>query len=107
MRVATSSCNLITARPMPAGIQGVVMQIILLHPRFTHARSVTLTRRHLVVLFLALLVSIVIGAGLLSYLAVSKASSLPTPVRTLLGQVTNTDSTEQDKYLKENLALMA
>ena len=83
------------------------MQIILLHPRFTHARSVTLTRRHLVVLFLALLASIVIGAGLLSYLAVSKASSLPTPVRTLLGQVANTDSTEQDKYLKENLALMA
>ena len=83
------------------------MQIILLHPRLTHARSVTLTRRHLIILLLALVLSIVGGAALLSYVAVSRAASMPAPVRDMLGQSVATDAAEQDKYLKENLALMA
>ncbi|GGC07911.1 peptidase M23 [Oxalicibacterium flavum] len=83
------------------------MQIILLHPRLTHARSVTLTRRHLIILLLAFLLSIVGGAALLSYVAVSRAASMPAPVRDMLGQSVATDAAEQDKYLKENLALMA
>ncbi len=83
------------------------MQIILLHPRLTHARSVTLTRRHLIILLLAFVLSIVGGAALLSYVAVSRAASMPAPVRDMLGQSVATDAAEQDKYLKENLALMA
>ncbi len=83
------------------------MQIILLHPRLTHARSVTLTRRHLIILLLAFVLSIVGGAALLSYVAVSRAASMPAPVRDMLGQSTVADAAEQDKYLKENLALMA
>ena len=50
------------------------MQIILLHPRFTHAKSVTLTRRHLLALFIAFVLAVILGASFLSYLVFSNAS---------------------------------
>jgi len=83
------------------------MQIILLHPRFTHAKSVTLTRRHLALVFIVFICSVIGGALLLSYVALSQASSMPTPVRELIGPTSSVDDADKDKYLKENLALMA
>ncbi|WP_076593349.1 M23 family metallopeptidase [Herminiimonas arsenitoxidans] len=83
------------------------MQIILLHPRFTHAKSVTLTRRHLVLALFGLLLAVVLGASLLSYLVFSNAASMPSPVRELVTTSSGSDETNKDKFLKENLALMA
>lgn len=83
------------------------MQIILLHPRFTHAKSVTLTRRHLLLVFFAFVCSVIGGALLLSYVALSQASSMPAPVRDMLASSSGGDEADKDRYLKENLALMA
>lgn len=83
------------------------MQIILLHPRFTHAKSVTLTRRHLLLCMIGLVLAVIAGASLLSYFALSHASSMPTPVRDMMASVSAPEDAGKDKYLKENLALMA
>jgi len=83
------------------------MQIILLHPRFTHAKSVTLTRRHLLALFIAFVLAVILGASFLSYLVFSNASSMPSPVRELVSGASGGEEANKDKFLKENLALMA
>ncbi|MBF8176418.1 MAG: M23 family metallopeptidase [Burkholderiaceae bacterium] len=83
------------------------MQIILLHPRFTHAKSVTLTRRHLLALFVSFVVAVILGASFLSYLVFSNASSMPSPVRELVSGGSSGEEANKDKFLKENLALMA
>ena len=83
------------------------MQIILLHPRFTHAKSVTLTRRHLLALFVTFVVAVILGASVLSYLVFSNASSMPSPVRELVSGAAGSEDANKDKFLKENLALMA
>ncbi|MNJ98761.1 Murein DD-endopeptidase MepM [compost metagenome] len=83
------------------------MQIILLHPRFTHAKSVTLTRRHLLALFIAFVLAVILGASFLSYLVFSNAASMPSPVRELVSGAAGSEDANKDKFLKENLALMA
>jgi len=83
------------------------MQIILLHPRFTHAKSVTLTRRHLLALFIAFVLAVILGASFLSYLVFSNAASMPSPVRELVSGASGSEDANKDKFLKENLALMA
>lgn len=54
------------------------MQIILLHPRFTQAKSVTLTPRHLAWLLLAML-ALVMAAALLHVLAARLAADIQSP----------------------------
>ncbi|HWT72085.1 MAG TPA: M23 family metallopeptidase [Oxalicibacterium sp.] len=83
------------------------MQIILLHPRLTHARSVTLTRRHLLLVFFFFFVSMVAGAALLSYLLFRNAADLPSPLRDMVGSVNQNDEGKKEKFVKENLNLMA
>jgi lysostaphin len=83
------------------------MQIILLHPRFSHAKSVTLTRRHLLLGFAAFLLAVLSCAALLSYFAFRNAADMPTPFRDLMISASHTNDSKKDKFLKENLALMA
>jgi murein DD-endopeptidase MepM/ murein hydrolase activator NlpD len=83
------------------------MQIILLHPRFTHAKSVTLTRRHLLAVFCLFVVAVVAGASLLSYFVFRNAAELPSPFRDMVASASPNDDTKKEKFLKENLALMA
>jgi murein DD-endopeptidase MepM/ murein hydrolase activator NlpD len=84
------------------------MQIILLHPRFTRAKSVTLTHRHLVFSALAFFTAVIISASMLSYLVFRHAEDIQLPfVRDLLPFATASDADKQEKYVKENLALMA
>jgi lysostaphin len=86
---------------------GVAMQIILLHPRFTHAKSVTLTRRHLLFVLIFFLISVIAGASLLSYIVFRNAADLPSPLRDMVSSASPNDDSKKDKFLKENLALMA
>lgn len=83
------------------------MQIILLHPRFTHARSVTLTRRHLLLVGILFLTSVIAVAALLFYLVFHNAADLPSPFRDMVPSASTGDDGKKDKFLKENLALMA
>ena len=87
------------------------MQIILLHPRFTKARSVTLTFKHWFFFGLLFVVSVIAGAALLFYIAISRGSGsnlplvqslLPNPPAGSAGQAAN-----KDRYIKENLSAMA
>jgi len=85
------------------------MQIILLHPRFTRARSVTLTSKHVIAVLLFLVISIAVSAAALSYLVLRNAAdgeSSPM-LHKLLVSMTQQEDDRKDKYLKENLAVMA
>jgi murein DD-endopeptidase MepM/ murein hydrolase activator NlpD len=83
------------------------MQIILLHPRFTHAKSVTLTRRHLLLCLVGFVLAVICGASLLSYLALSHVADMPASVRNMMVSASGSEEANKDKFLKENLALMA
>lgn len=83
------------------------MQIILLHPRFTHAKSVTLTHRHLLLAVAAFVLAVVLTASLFFYLVISNPANMPAPLRDLVGATSQGDDTRKEKFLKENLALMA
>ncbi|HYC43670.1 MAG TPA: M23 family metallopeptidase [Noviherbaspirillum sp.] len=83
------------------------MQIILLHPRFS-AKTLTLTRWHLMLLGLVFLSSVILVSFLLYYLTFRHATDLNIPVvRDVLASATQDDTSKKDKYVKENLAAMA
>lgn len=83
------------------------MQIILLHPRFTHAKSVTLTHRHLVLMVAAFIAAVMLVTAMLFYVISSHAASLPASFGNMFGSAAQGDDAQKDKFLKENLALMA
>lgn len=85
------------------------MQIILLHPRFTQAKSVTLGSRHVVLAGLAFLTAVLFCAVSLSVLGLRLAADGRLPfLRDLVGIGAIDDGgVKKDKYLKENLAAMA
>jgi len=82
------------------------MQVILLHPRFNRAKSITLGAKHLVLMIAAFLLAVLLATALLYYVTLRYAGSLP-----FLGVVATANTaagvTDKDKYLKENLAAMA
>jgi murein DD-endopeptidase MepM/ murein hydrolase activator NlpD len=83
------------------------MQIILLHPRFS-AKTLTLTRWHLVFLAFFFLFSVVTVASFLYYLTFSHAADMDIPlVREVVAAATQDDTSRQEKFMKENLAAMA
>ncbi|OWW19868.1 M23 family metallopeptidase [Noviherbaspirillum denitrificans] len=83
------------------------MQIILLHPRFS-AKTLTLTRWHLMLAGFAFAASVVLVSFLLYYLTARHASDLNIPiVRDVVASATHDDTSKKDKYVKENLAAMA
>lgn len=85
------------------------MQIILLHPRLTRARSVTLTSRHIAVILLFLILSVTGSAIGLSYLILRHASDNENSalMHKLLSSIRQKEEGSQEQYLKENLAVMA
>jgi murein DD-endopeptidase MepM/ murein hydrolase activator NlpD len=83
------------------------MQIILLHPRFS-AKTLTLTRWHMILLGIVFLSFVLIGSFFLSYLTFRHASDLNIPiVRDAVASATQDDTSKKEKYVKENLAAMA
>src|SRR5438876_7013482 len=85
------------------------MQIILLHPRLTQAKSITLRSRHVALAGLTFLTSVLLCAALLSSLGLRLAADGRLPfLRDLVGiSVADDGGLKKDKYLKENLAAMA
>ncbi|MBB5392675.1 MULTISPECIES: M23 family metallopeptidase [unclassified Herbaspirillum] len=85
------------------------MQIILLHPRFTRARSVTLGSKHLLIMLVLLMGAIAACSVLLSYLLLRHAADADaSPMfHKLAISMSRQEDDRKEKYLKENLAMMA
>lgn len=83
------------------------MQVILLHSRFTQAKSLTLTGRHLFLLMLAFVAAAITCAFLLHYLVTSAAVGSRLPILKDFAPAVQTDAAKQDRYVKENLTAMA
>lgn len=82
------------------------MQVILLHPRFNRAKSITLGARHLALMATAFLLSVLLATVLLYFLIVHYSIRLPFTGNTATaGSVAGAQ--DKDKYLKENLTAMA
>lgn len=85
------------------------MQIILLDPRFTQARSVTLTQIHIVFIGLFFVLAVFVGAFFLYYITFRFSGELKLPFmpsNVAVASVQN-EVDKKDKFLKENLAVMA
>jgi murein DD-endopeptidase MepM/ murein hydrolase activator NlpD len=83
------------------------MQIILLNPR-SRVRSLTLSSRHVLLLLLLLFAAILACAALLSYLLLSRAGDSQSPMlHNIVESLMRQDEDKKEKYLKENLAMMA
>ncbi len=81
------------------------MQVILLHPRFNRAKSITLGARHISLMIAAFLLAVLLATGLLYFLTARYAVGLP-----FAGKAASSSAAglqDKDKYLKENLAAMA
>lgn len=84
------------------------MQIILLHPRFTQARSLTLTFRHWLLAAAVLLAVVLASALLLTWLTLTHAGDIRSPyVQKLLSASDQGDAARNDRYVRENIAAMA
>ena len=80
------------------------MQIILLHPRMTQARSITLAPRHIALFLAAFTLAVLLAAGMLYYLLtasgiMAKLASRP--------QVAAAQLPRTDPQMKQNLTQMA
>ena len=84
------------------------MQIILLHPRFTKARSLTLTFKHLLLVALVFVSAVLTCSALLYYLTLSHAVEWHLPlIQNLLVTSKAGEAGLKDRYVKENLTAMA
>lgn len=84
------------------------MQVILLHPRLAQAKSITLTNKHLLLAVLGFLAAAAAGAVLLHALTLRFAADISSPfLLGLAAQAGSDPAARQDKFLKENLAVMA
>ena len=83
------------------------MQIIVMHPRFTRAKSIKITQKHVYLLLLCLTVSVLVASFLIS-LACLRLANYSDAVRSLLPtEFSVPDNNSQEKYMKQNLAKMA
>lgn len=86
------------------------MQIILMHSRFTQAKSVTLSTRHVVLAGLLFLLLTSLCGALMAALTLRLANADLPVFRSLLpvgALAAANDPASKDRYLKENLAAMA
>jgi murein DD-endopeptidase MepM/ murein hydrolase activator NlpD len=85
------------------------MQIIFMHSRFTQAKSVTLSAKHIALAGLAFLLITCLSGAFMAAITLRFASADLPLLRTIIPvtSVLNNDPNAKDRYLKENLAAMA
>lgn len=83
------------------------MQIIVMHSRFSRAKSVTLTSRHLIALACVFVLLVAGSTGLGIYLSKHGMGGMPLINDAVAADGVNGGANKQDKYLKENLSVMA
>lgn len=83
------------------------MQIIVLHPRFS-TKSVTLGSRHIVLIACIFIASVLVTASLLYYFTMRYAANVTWPlVQDMVASNALADGEKSDRYIKQNLAVMA
>jgi murein DD-endopeptidase MepM/ murein hydrolase activator NlpD len=83
------------------------MQIIVMHPRFTRAKSIKITQNHVYLLLLCLTVFVLACSFVVSLLCL-RLANYSEAVRTMLPtEFSVLDNNSQEKYMKQNLAKMA
>ena len=83
------------------------MQIIVMHPRFTRAKSIKITQKHVYLLLVCLTILIVASSFLFSLLCLRLAGYSETIRNLLPAEFSVLDNNSQEKYMKQNLAKMA
>ena len=84
------------------------MQIILLHPRFTQAKSMTLAPKHIAILIGFFFFCVTACAALMMYLMLAIASTSKVPVlNEMFAAVAQDEAGRQARQVKENLGVMA
>ena len=83
------------------------MQIILLHPRMTQARSITLAPRHIAMFVLAFMAAVLLAAGLLYYLLVASGMVWKLPFLRDMPVAATIPTQRPDPQVSRNLAQMA
>ena len=83
------------------------MQIILLHPRMTQARSITLTPRHIALFMLAFMAAVLLAAAMLYYLLVASGMAWKLPFLRDMPTAATTPAQRPDPQVRQNLAQMA
>jgi murein DD-endopeptidase MepM/ murein hydrolase activator NlpD len=83
------------------------MQIILLHPRMTQARSITLTPRHIALFAFAFLLAVLLAAGMLYYLTLKSVAAWPLSLLRDMPATAASQAPRPDPQVRQNLALMA
>lgn len=84
------------------------MQIILVHPRLTTAKNITVTMRHFILAGASLLLLWLVGSALLYYVTFRHAIDIKVPIlRDLLLVVNAEEMRKKDQYMRENLNAMA
>ena len=84
------------------------MQVIVLHSRFTQAKSVTLTHKHLILASLLLGAAVIACALGLSLFALHIAKDFNLPwLREVVAASSQADEVKKDRYIRENLNAMA
>jgi len=83
------------------------MQIIVMHPRFTRAKSIKITQKHVVLSLIGLTVLLLVCSFLFSMLCLRLAGYSETVRNLLPAEFAVLDNTSQEKYMKQNLAKMA
>lgn len=83
------------------------MQIILMHSRFTSAKSITLSTRHIILAILGFLILTSCCAALMAALTVKLAGADFPVLRDLAPAGVSNDSSARDRYVKQNLESMA
>ena len=83
------------------------MQIILLHPRMTQARSITLAPRHIALFMLAFLAAVLLAAAMLYYLLVASGMVWQLPFLRATPVAASIPEQRPDPQVSRNLAQMA
>lgn len=84
------------------------MQIILLHPRFAQAKSLTLAPKHIALAFVLFLTTVLTCAGLMLYFVFSLASTNQFPMlNEMFASVAQDEAGRSARHVKENLNVMA
>ena len=83
------------------------MQIIVMHTRFTRAKSIKILPKHVYLSLLALMVIMLVGSFFVALLCLRLATHSETLHNFLPPEFGAQDSGSQEKYLKQNLAKMA
>jgi murein DD-endopeptidase MepM/ murein hydrolase activator NlpD len=84
------------------------VQIIVVDKRLARARTLTLTRRHAVVVFSAVVLVVLMMSGMFSFLTVRAASSFPIPiVSDVISFVTRDQMERQDQRVRDSVTALA